>query len=258
MLDGFTRSSFTAATRSGHSIRHEIYTKGDQGPTVVVMQELPGIGPTTIRLADHLHDHGFRVVLPHLFGPLGRLSMMGNLARVLCMRREFRLFQKNQSSPVVDWLRALCRDLRTHREATGVGVIGMCLTGNFAISLMAEESVAAGVASQPSLPLFAQSALHLSESDIQTVRDRLDAEGPMIALRFEGDGICTAAKFAAIDRAFNDSTQRVRMVQLPGDGHSVLTRDLVRGGEPARQALDDVTAYFTAKLMPSPASESSD
>lgn len=248
MLSNYTRSTFSAPTAAGYSIEHDIYIRGDQPATVVVIQELPGIGPETVQLARTLHRHGFRVVLPHLFGPLGKLRPWRNLARVMCMRKEFRILTSHQSSPIVDWLRALCRNLQSDHEDAKVGVIGMCLTGNFAISLMADNSVLAGVASQPSLPLFRHSDLHMAESDITEVRSRLDSEGPMIALRFEGDTICTAEKFEALDRAFNDDAQRIQLTTLPGDGHSVLTRDLISGGEPAQQALNDIISYFSARL----------
>ena len=248
MLNDFTRRSFSANTGTGHSVTHDIYSRGRQPETIVIMQELPGIGIDTVNLANTLHKNGFRVVMPHLFGPLGRLSMLGNLARVFCMRREFRLFQTNKSSPVVDWLKALCRDLRDNHDATAIGVIGMCLTGNFAISLMADESVLAGVASQPSLPLFRQSELHMSDEEIHTVCQRLDDHGPMMALRFEGDTICTADKFKAIDSTFNDNNERIRLTQIPGNGHSVLTRDLIQGGELTERALDEVISYFSTKL----------
>lgn len=247
-MQDFSCRSFTASSQAGHSICHDVYTKGDQAASVVVMQELPGIGPETISLANTLHEGGFRVVVPHLFGRIGRLNMLGNLVRVFCMRREFRLFAKNQSSPIVDWLKALCRDLKENHDATGVGVIGMCLTGNFAISLMADKSVLAGVASQPSLPLFQQSALHMSAQEIQQARDRLDEHGPMMGLRFQGDSICQHEKFEAIERAFNDDRERIRLTEIPGDGHSVLTRDLIEGGEPTLDALQEMLAYFTSKL----------
>ena len=58
----------------------------------MIIQELPGIGPETLRLADEFVAAGFTVVLPHLFGPLGKTDLAGNMLRVLCMRREFRLF----------------------------------------------------------------------------------------------------------------------------------------------------------------------
>lgn len=249
MMQDFTTRSFEAPSQKGHQIRHDVYTKGDQSATVIVMQELPGIGPETVSLANTLHDGGFRVVVPHLFGRIGQLNMLGNLVRVFCMRREFRLFARNQSSPIVDWLKALCRDLKANHGASGIGVIGMCLTGNFAISLMAEETVLAGVASQPSLPLFQQSALHMSQDEVETVRTRLDEHGPMMGLRFQGDTICQQEKFESIDRAFNEDRERIRLTEIPGDGHSVLTRDLIQGGELSLQALEDVLTYFSSKLL---------
>jgi hypothetical protein len=51
---------------------------------------------------------------------------------------------------------------------------------------------------------------------------------------FEGDPLCKAPKFSAIDQAFNDDAQRVEMIELPGKGHSVLTLDLIKGGAPAQ------------------------
>ena len=88
----------------------------------------------------------------------------------------------------------------------------------------------------------------MSDEEIAQARSRLDEHGPMMALRFEGDPLCTATKFKAIGDAFNDDGQRIRLVELPGKGHSVLTLDLIKGGEPAQQALDDVLSYFADKL----------
>jgi dienelactone hydrolase len=108
---------------------------------------------------------------------------------------------------VVEWLRALCQDIRERRRVEGVGVIGMCLTGNFAITLIADDSVLAAVASQPSLPPLPQQDLHMSPAEIRASRDALTTKGPMLAFRFEGDSVCTAKKFAAIDRAPTRSTE---------------------------------------------------
>jgi dienelactone hydrolase len=249
MLDGYDKRSFQAATAGGHSISHDVYSRGTQRPTVVIIQELPGIGPETLALADRFAEQGYRVVLPHLFGPLGKISMIGNMARVFCMRKEFHLFAKNHASPIVDWLKALCRDIQDNHNAGGVGVIGMCLTGNFAISMMADESVLAGVASQPSMPLNDQKTLHLSPEEIEAVRKRLDTQGSMMALRFEGDKLCTADKFDAIHRTFNEDAERIRLIELPGKGHSVLTLDFIKGGQPAEDALQKVFAYFQDKLV---------
>jgi len=246
----YDRSPFAATCDGGTRIEHDIYTRGD-GPPVVIIQELPGIGPETLRLADEFAARGFSVALPHLFGPLEKISMVGNLVRVLCMRREFALFEANRSSPVVDWLKALCREMKTRRQVRGVGVIGMCLTGNFALSLLADDSVLAAVASQPSMPLMKASALHMSSDDIALIRRRIEQTAPAHAYRFAGDPMCNADKFQAIDAAFNDDGV-VRMVNhvLPGKGHSVLTLDFAdERGHPTRQALDDILAYFTAQLL---------
>lgn len=247
-IAGYRRAPFTATTTSGASITHDVYRRGSGAP-VVLIQELPGIGPETLRLADEFVANGFEIVMPHLFGPLGKLSTGGNLLRVFCMRREFHLFENNRASPIVDWLKALCRDVRGAHK--GVGVIGMCLTGNFAISLMGDDSVLAAVSSQPSMPLMKASELHMSPDEIASVRTRIDATAPMHAYRFEGDPMCSAVKFRAIDSAFNDDgVTRVHTHTLPGKGHSVLTLDFVdERGHPTRNALDQILEYFRAQLQ---------
>ena len=238
----------SAPGEAGPDFKRPVYARGD-GPPVIVIQELPGIGPETFHLCDELVDAGFRVYLPHLFGPLGRTSMVGNIVRVFCMRREFALFAANQSSPIVNWLRALAADVKAKTNAKGVGTIGMCLTGNFAISLMADDAVLAGVAAQPSLPLRGPDALHMSADDVAEVRTKLDEVGPMLGYRFEKDPLCPGRKFKAIDAAFNGDKERIKLTTLPGEGHSVLTGHFVdEAGHPTRQALDEVIGYFKEKL----------
>lgn len=249
MLTDFQKTTFSAYTGSTE-ITHDVYSLGAQGPTVVIIQELPGIGPETIDLARRFSNEGFRVVLPHLFGPLGRISMLGNLARVMCMRREFNLMAKHKSSPVTDWLKALCRDQLDTKGSTAIGVIGMCLTGNFAISMMADEAILAGVASQPSLPIMRPNDLHMSQQEIDRARGRLEEHGPMLAMRFAGDKLCTAEKFTALAEAFNDDVERIRLIELPGPGHSVLTLDFAKRAEVTEDAFTNVLEYFEDKLKP--------
>jgi dienelactone hydrolase len=246
-ITAYRRAPFTATCSNGTSISHDVYRIGSGAP-VVIIQELPGIGPETMRLADAFVARGFEVVLPHLFGPLEKVSTAGNLVRVFCMRKEFHLFENNRTSPIVDWLKALCRDVRGQHK--GVGVIGMCLTGNFAISLMGDDNVLAAVSSQPSMPLMKAAQLHMSADDITRVRQRIDATAPMHAYRFEGDPMCNAVKYRAIEQAFNDDgVTRIHTHTLPGKGHSVLTLDFVdQQGHPTRAALDEILAYFAAQL----------
>lgn len=247
-MDSFKRSRFTARLTSGHDVSHDVYTRG-AGPIVVIIQELPGIDQATLRLAERFDEQGFTVVLPHLFGPLGKAATVTNLARAFCMRREFRLFAKGKTSPIVGWLRALCQNLKTEHGVEGVAVIGMCLTGNFAISLMVDEAVLAAVAAQPSMPLGKAKHIHMAADDVETVRERLEETGPMLAYRFEQDKICKAEKFTTLDSVFNDKQQRIKLETLPGPGHSVFTHDFVdEDGHPTRNAFDQVLAYFRAAL----------
>lgn len=245
----YSATVFTATTQAENNISHDVYRRG-RGAPIVIIQELPGIGPETLRLADEFVANGFEVVLPHLFGPLEKVAMAGNLLRVFCMRREFHLFQANGSSPVVDWLKALCQEVKSQGDYNGVGVIGMCLTGNFALSLMGDDSVLAAVSSQPSMPILKPSDLHMSEQDIATIRSRIDSTAPIHAYRFAEDTLCTATKYEAIDKAFNeDGSIRVVTHTLPGPGHSVLTLDFVdEQGHPTREALNDILGYFAAQL----------
>ena len=248
-LSAYQKSVVTADTREGRSISHDVYSRGSGSP-VVLIQELPGIGQETLRLADKLVDAGHEVVMPHLFGPLGKTSIGGNLLRVMCMRKEFRLMATDASSPVSDWLRFLCREVRDSRSVRGVGVIGMCLTGNFAITLIGDDSVLAAVASQPAMPFFKQGALHMSPQEIARSREALETEGPMRVLRFEDDPLSTIEKSDCIHRTFNDDGQeRVKEIVLPGKGHSVLTLDFIdEAGHPTHEALENVLAYFAEKL----------
>jgi len=248
MLEGFDQRRFSSDILTGETIDHDIYEKG-QGPVIVILQELPGICPETLKFIDKIVAAGFRVVVPHMFGPLGKFAIGRNMARFMCVRREISIFAKNKTSPIVEWLRALCRDAQQRYGVSGVGVIGMCLTGNFAISLMADDSVLASVASQPSLPMFAQGALHMSDDDVKDVCLKLDEHGPMLAYKYEGDKLCTQAKFDAIDEAFNQGRERIKLTKVPGNKHALLTSHFIdEEGSPTRAALQEITDYFATKL----------
>ncbi len=248
-IDAYERFEFTAPLSQGGDYTAPVYRRGT-GPVVMVMQELPGIGQEALAFADRLEAEGYTVALPHWFGPIGRTSMLGNTVRLLCMRRLFALFAKDHSSPVVGWLMALARRLRDDSGRSGIGVVGMCLSGNFALSLLADDSVLAAVASQPSMPIAAQDALHMSDADVAVIKERLDGIGPAQAYRFTEDPLCRAAKFDALNAAFNgDGTERVTLTALPGPGHSVFTGHFVdEAGHPTHKALQSVLTYFETRL----------
>lgn len=192
-----------------------VYYKG-KGPAVVLMHELPGMIPECVDLARRIADAGFTVYLPLLFGkpdqPFSLPGMLGYTAQI-CISREFNCFAKQQSSPITNWLRALCQ--RAHQECgdRGVGVIGMCLTGGFVLSLMADESVIAPVASQPSLPFGTtashKAALGVSPNDLENARVRADQGVPLLALRFSEDKISPPEKFTTLRQEFGDTPEVV-------------------------------------------------
>ena len=248
-ISSYKKESYSAKVRSGKEITHDVYTHGTGKKVVIIIQELPGIGQATLALADKFVNKEYTVVLPHLFGPIGKIEPLKNFVRVMCMRKEFKIFAANKSSPVVDYLAELCKHVKEKYQVKGVAVIGMCLTGNFAISLMASEAVLAGFASQPSLPLFNQNGLHMSESDVTTIKERLDKIGPVHCGRFVGDSLCKKARFDLFNEKFNtDNKERIVFHELPGNHHAILTLDFAKGGNATQKALDDVMDYFDNQL----------
>jgi dienelactone hydrolase len=230
------------------------------GPAVIVMTEMPGITPQVARFARSVRDAGFTVWMPDLFGDAGRpfspLYMAGSIARV-CVSREFRALAANQSSPVTRWLRALAAHAHPLCGGKGVGAIGMCMTGNFALSLMLEPAVRAPVLSQPSLPMGRVGGMHIAPDELAAVKARMEREDlTVLAYRFAGDTFCRAERFAAYQAALGDRfVGRV----LPDSAanpdapmknpHSVVTLHLIdRAGEPTRAALAEILGFFATRL----------
>ncbi len=90
-------------------------------------------------------------------------------------------FATNAERPVARYLRALARDLNERTPGKGVGVIGMCFTGGFALAAAVDDSVLAPVMSQPSLPFPLTPAQRrdpgLSEKELQRVVQRATDDG---------------------------------------------------------------------------------
>jgi len=229
------------------------------GPAVIVMAEMPGIYAHVIRFARIVRDAGFTVWMPALFGTQGGpVSIPGGvvtLARA-CISREFRAFAANASSPVTQWLRALAGHAHPLCGGRGVGAIGMCFTGNFALSMMLEPAMLAPVLSQPSLPMFRAGGMHIAPEELAQVKERMEREDlTVLAYRFEGDPFCRAARFAEYEKALGDRFQGRTLpdsAALPGTPmrpHSVVTLHLVdRAGEPTRDALEEILAFFATRL----------
>src|SRR3982751_2646381 len=201
-LDDFARREITL-----DGVAKRVYVAGS-GPAVIVMAEMPGISPHVARFARWVRDAGFTVYMPSLFGRDGAVPGAEEGAAVFqraCISAEFRAMAANQSSPVTQWLRALARLAHQECGGPGVGAIGMCFTGNFALSMMLEASMLAAVPSQPSLPLKDPAGLEIAPEDLETVRDRLERDDlTVMAYRFAGDKFCRAERFAAYATALGD------------------------------------------------------
>ncbi len=239
-----------------------VFRRGS-GPGVVVMHEVPGITPQVADFARRVAERGLTVAMPVLFGtPEKSLSpgyALGQIARA-CISREFAVLAKRRSSPITDWLRALCRSLHQELGGPGVGAIGMCLTGNFALSLMVDPSVAAPVLSQPSLPFAITpghaAAIAVSDDELTQIRKRTAEGVKVLGLRFTHDVMCPASRFATLRRELGDGFEGIEIDSSLGNphgnplsAHSVVTTHLVdRPGHPTRQALDRVLDMFCERL----------
>lgn len=242
--------------------RKTVYRRGS-GPAVVIMHEIPGITPEVSGFADRVAEAGFTVFMPDMFGTPGKQFSNGYVLRSMahaCVSREFHVLARNESSPITDWLRALCRHAHSECGGPGVGAIGMCLTGNFALSLMVDRSVMAPVLSQPSLPFPVsrshREALHLSEADLEVVKRRAKEGCGVLGLRFSHDPMVPAARFDRLRRELGDGFEAVEIDSSPGNphgnprsAHSVVTKDLVdEEGHPTRAALERVLRFFDERL----------
>lgn len=239
--------------------KKSVYVSGS-GPAVIVMSEMPGIYQHVAQFARTVRDAGFTVYMPHMFGEAGKPPTTGYIFKSIakaCISKEFRAFAANKSSPIVDWLRALAKLAHEECGGPGVGAIGMCFTGNFALNLMLEPSVLAPVLSQPSLPLMKADGLHISPQELATVKQRLNDEDlTVLGYRFEGDNLCKAARFEAYQAALGDRfigktlPDSAAKPGTPNPPHSVVTMHLIdEQGQPTRDALDEILAFYRQRLI---------
>ena len=256
-LADFTDFSF------GHEGRERtVYRKGE-GPAVIIMHEVPGISVEVVRFARKVVDAGFTVFMPRLFGPVGvkttPFNRTSELAK-LCVSREFHVLAENRSSPIVDWLRALARHAFEEIGGRGVGAVGMCVTGNFALTMTLDSWVIAPVMAHPSFPLpvtrAKAAAVHATPETLANARRRIGEEGlKVLGLRFHGDALfCRAARFQTLRRELGEGFEGLELPAAsakpqPEPPHSVLTINLIdHEGEPTRAAVDRVLAFLSERL----------
>ncbi|MCH5643647.1 MULTISPECIES: dienelactone hydrolase family protein [unclassified Gordonia (in: high G+C Gram-positive bacteria)] len=265
-LDDFTSEDVTydGATR-------RVYRKGT-GPAVIVIAEMPGISPKVADFARRVADLGATAVMPSLFGvdgrdprpsSLGRVgavtNMLGTIGRA-CISREFTVLATGKTSPVASWLRALAAEEHARCGGPGVGAVGMCFTGGFALAMATDERMLAPVLSQPSLPFAAlpgrRSTIDISDADLEKVQVRCAKGLQVMGLRFEGDVLAPGSRFRFLEEKLGDAFIGIELPDSTANPdsefpkpHSVLTEDLIDApGEPTYEALQQVLEFFHSKL----------
>ena len=244
LLDSWALGSHTADDLNGDTLTFPTYRKGT-GPGVIVIHEIPGLTPAVIGFAEEVVAAGFTVVLPHLFGtpergedPLHTASAL----RQVCVRREFTKLATRETTPVAGWLRSLARELHSELGGPGVGALGMCFTGGFALAMMVDEAIAAPVLCQPSVPFPVgrkrAADVNLSPADLARVKERAAGGCEVLGLRYDKD-LATGTRFETLTRELGDAFIRV---EFPGRKHSTVTTHRQQEG------VDRVLAFFTEKL----------
>lgn len=260
-------TDFERRTCAFEGVSRTVHVAGT-GPAVIVMPEMPGISPDVARFARWVREAGFTVWMPSLFGRDGAYPTVAwgeQVMRRACVAEEFRAFAGGGTSPIASWLRALARTAHDECGGPGVGTVGMCFTGNFALTAVLEPAVIAPVLAQPALPLDDPGGLELSDADAAAIRDRVAADGlSVLAYRFEGDRWCTGRRFAAYRRLLGEAFDgRVLpaevanpepppfFAELVGWPHSVVTAHLVdERGHPTMTARDEILTFLAGRLRP--------
>jgi dienelactone hydrolase len=257
-LGDYSDDTFTHAGKA-----RRVFRRGE-GPAVIVIAEIPGITPKVVEFADRVVDLGCTAVLPHLFGDPGAeptpLSALGTMGWG-CVQREFSVWSTGRTSPVTEWLRALGRHEHERCGGPGIGAVGMCFTGGFALAMMVDDVMLAPVLSQPSLP-FPVSKRHkrdlgISQADLDKVKERAASGVELVGLRFTCDIAVPAARFERLRQELGDAFVGVEIDSSPGNAHdipkrahSVLTEDLVdEPGHPTHDALQTVLTHLRTRLL---------
>lgn len=265
-LDDFTRREVTVGTTT-----RAVYSKGE-GPAVIVIAEMPGITPKVADFARKVAARGLTAVMPSLFGVDGRDPRPDVLGRVgsarymtetitrACISREFTVLATGKTSPVAHWLRGLAAEEHERCGGPGVGAVGMCFTGGFALAMATDDRLLAPVLSQPSLPFGVIPArnrsIDISDADLARVQSRCAAGLQVMGLRFEGDRLAPRSRFDFLREHLGDAFLAVELPDSSANPdsmlpqpHSVLTEDLIdEPGQPTYDAREQVLDFFVAKL----------
>lgn len=255
--------SFTSYEFAHKGLKHTVYQKGDnKSAPIVIIQELPGITPETVAFANRLISRGFQVFIPHLWGRVNKAAEpLKNLAK-LCISREINAIATHKSSLLSDWLVHLCRKIKADTHQPGVGLIGMCFSGGFVLSVMIDDSVIAPVMTQPAhlrgmMKKQERQTLGAPAKDIEAARKRAEQDDVhLMGFRFTNDIMCPGARFDALEAVFGERFHRFEIDSslfnshwIPFTAHSVFTLNYVDKPEhPTRHAFDALVDFYRSQF----------
>ena len=262
-LDDFEKTTFTHDGKT-----RDVFRTGE-GPAVIVIAEMPGITPKVAEFARTVAGIGCTAVLPHLFGDPGRDPTPGGKPKPAyllssmvpaCVSSEFTVWATGKTSPVIDWLRALASTEHERCGGPGVGAIGMCFTGGFALAMATDDRLLAPVLSQPSMPLAIgkkrANTIDISDEDLAVVKQRCAAGLEVIGMRFKSDRVVPSGRFRFLERELGSAFRAIELDDEHANPdatmspHSVVTEHLIdEPGSKTRQALDDVLDLYRARLL---------
>jgi dienelactone hydrolase len=255
-VPGFAKTNFAYSGKT-----RDVYRAGS-GPAVIVIHEMPGLHPLVTEFGQRLVDEGYTVFMPSLFGRPGAPFAGGPMVRALgeiCVSREFSLLA-TRTPRVISWLRALANEAHSECGGPGVGVVGMCFTGGFALAMAVEPAVVAPVLSQPGMPAPVsarkRAAVQLDAADLAKIKERTRDGLCVMGLRFTGDRGSPPERFAMLRDELGDAFVGIEIDSSPGNpagikksAHSVLTLEFVdEPGHPTQDALDRVLVFLAERL----------
>ncbi|MDQ6687932.1 MAG: dienelactone hydrolase family protein [Actinomycetota bacterium] len=237
-------ASWQESVHTDGGVTHPMYRKG-AGPGVILIHELPGMTPEVIAFGEEVVSAGFTVVMPQLFGTPGAAPTLGSFPGVLrkvCVSSEFTKLATGVTAPLATWLRSLARELHQQLGGPGVGAVGMCFTGGFALAMMVDPAVVAPVVAQPSLPFAIgkkrAADLNLSPADLSVVKERAANGCPVLGLRYRSDK-AVGTRFETLTRELGAAFVHL---DLEGRGHSTLT------AHRRQEAVDRVLRFLDERL----------
>lgn len=231
------------------NIVRQLYVSSKGAVPLIVLHELPGMSPSFIGYCSRMADQGYKVYMPLLFKTPNTEMNLAQSLIFSCISKEFReLFatkgSERHTRPFTVWMLNLVGEVREQHPQAKFGIVGMCLTGGFALAAIADPGVHAAIACQPGIPFFRHiSTLGLSKSERRNALIRAQTLPKPCAkgYRYAKDRVCRERHMKAATTILGDAF--ARYPDLPGEGHSTLT-----GSTANESVFSDVLDFLNRRL----------